>query len=51
MTVFLIVLTVLVVVNAVALTRGLRSDPSRRPPRSPGDWGTPSLPTGPFAAR
>jgi hypothetical protein len=51
MTTLLILFAALVVSNVYALTRGLRSDRSQRPPRSPGDWGTPTLPTGPFATR
>jgi hypothetical protein len=51
MTTFLIVLAVLVVIDAVALAKGVRTDRSTRPPRSTGDWGSPSLPTGPYATR
>jgi hypothetical protein len=48
MTTFLIVLAVLALADVVALAKGVRADRSRRPPRSP-DWGSPTLPTGPFA--
>ena len=51
MTIFVILLAVLILADVLALTKGLRHDPTRRPPRSWEDWGTPSLPTTPFAAR
>jgi hypothetical protein len=44
-----ILLAVLVLADLVALTRGLRSDPARHLPASRADWGSPSLPSGPFA--
>jgi len=49
MTIFLILLAVLVLADAVSLARGLRSDRSRRPPQPLDDWGSPSRPTHPFA--
>jgi hypothetical protein len=51
MTIFLILLAVLVLADAVSLARGLRADRSPRPPQSWEDWGSPSLPNRPFAAR
>jgi len=51
MTIFLILLAVLVLADAVSLAKGLRSDRTRRPPQSWGDWGTAQLPTRPFATR
>ncbi len=51
MTAILILLAVLVLADAVSLAKGLRSDRTRRPPQSLNDWGTPALPTGPFATR
>ena len=49
MTTFLILLAVLVLADAVSLARGLRSGTTRRPPQRVEDWGTPALPTHPFA--
>ena len=49
MTTFLILLAVLVLADAVSLARGLRSGATRKPPKRVEDWGTPSLPTHPFA--
>ena len=51
MTTFLIVLALLVLADVVALAKGLRADRAARPPRSWDDWGSPTLPTRPFAAR
>jgi hypothetical protein len=51
MTAFLILLAVLVLADAVSLVKNLRTDRTRRPPRSLQDWGSPALPTGPFATR
>jgi len=51
MTTFLILLAVLILADAVSLARGLRADRPARPPRSWQDWGSPSLPTHPYAAR
>jgi len=51
MTAFVILLAVLVLADAVSLAKGLRSDRTRRPPRSWDDWGTAQLPTRPFATR
>ena len=51
MTIFVILLAALVLADVLALAKGLRSDATQRPPRSWDDWGTPSLPTTPFAAR
>ena len=51
MTIFVLTLIILFVANLVALRRGLRSDASRRPPRSSSDWGTADLPTVPYAIR
>lgn len=46
-----ILLAILIVADLTALARGLRSDPTRRPPASRADWGSASLPSGPFATR
>jgi len=51
MTTFLILLAVLVLADAASLAKNLRSDRTRRPPQSLNDWGTPTLPTTPFATR
>jgi hypothetical protein len=51
MTIFLLLVLALVLADAVSLARGLRADRPAKAPRSWDDWGTPTLPTGPFAAR
>ena len=51
MTIFMILLAVLVLADAASLAKNLRADRTRRPPQSPNDWGTPGLPTTPFATR
>jgi hypothetical protein len=51
MTIFLILLAALVLADAASLAKNLRSDRTRRPPQSLNDWGTPTLPTTPFATR
>lgn len=48
-TAFLILLAALVLADAVSLVKNLRADRTRRPPQSLQDWGTPALPTTPFA--
>ena len=49
MTAILILLTALVLADAVSLVKNLRADRTRRPPQSSPDWGSPALPTTPFA--
>jgi len=51
MTLFLLLVLALVLADAVSLARGLRADRPAKAPRSGDDWGSPTLPTRPFAVR